>query len=244
MERYTRQIVLPEIGLSGQKQLAEARVVVVGCGGLGAANAELLARIGIGRLTLIDPDRVEESNLPRQLLYTEADARRGTLKAQAAARRLQAINSSVEVTAVPATLDQTNATAVLAGAQVIVDATDNYRTRLLINDYCLERGIPWVYGGVAGMTGMVMPILPGRSACFRCLLPGEPGRDDPQRHAQVGVLGTVPICVASWQVTWVAKLLLAPAKVQPGLLEFNLWTGSSRQITIPRDPHCPACATR
>ena len=171
-ERYSRQILFAPLGEAGQRRLLRGHAVVVGCGALGSFQAAALARAGVGALTLIDRDYVEESNLQRQWLYTEADADEGAPKAVAAARAIQAFNSHIEVRPIVADLRADNITDAVSGAHVILDGSDNFETRYLINDYAVREGVPWIYGGAVSSHGVVMPILPGES--------GTPGTRDQQ----------------------------------------------------------------
>ena len=173
-QRYSRQILFPGIGEAGQEALLAAHVVVVGCGALGSFHVAALARAGVGRITVVDRDYVEPSNLHRQWLFEESDAAQALPKAAAAARRVAAINSSVEVRPMVADLTASNAEELLAPAQVILDGTDNFETRYLINDFAISRGIPWIYGAAVGSYGLTMPVIPGRTACLRCVYPDPP----------------------------------------------------------------------
>lgn len=241
MSRYVRQTVLREIGAVGQARLAEAKVTIVGCGALGTAAGEILARAGVGRLQLIDRDLVELSNLQRQLLYTEQDAEQALPKAEAMRVHLSLINSSIEVTAVTADLNYRNARQLLSGSDILLDATDNYLARLLINDVALALSIPWVYGGALGTTGMVMPIIPGRTPCFRCLVPNLPPLGQLDTCDLVGVLGSVPVMVAAQQAAHAMHLLIDPDSLVTMLLELDPWRGQWRQLSLPPAPDCPAC---
>jgi molybdopterin/thiamine biosynthesis adenylyltransferase len=241
MTRYARQVVLPEIGVRGQAKLAQAQVTVIGCGALGTAAGEILARAGVGRLRLIDRDVVELSNLQRQLLYTEQDAAQGLPKAEAMRTHLLQINSSIEVTAITADLNYRNARDLLSESDILLDATDNFLVRLLINDVALELSIPWVYGGALGTIGMVMPVVPGRTPCFRCLVTDLPPLGQLDTCDLVGVLGSVTVMVAAQQAAHVLHLLVEGESLATGLLEFDPWHGQCRRLNLPADPNCPAC---
>ncbi len=241
MDRYARQTVLPELGPVRQAKLRQSTAVVIGCGALGSVSGEILARAGLGNLILIDRDLVELTNLQRQMLYTERDVEQRLPKAEAMRRHLLEINSEIQVTAVTADLNYRNAPELLAGADVLLDGTDNYLARLLINDVALELEIPWVYGGALGTTGMVMPIIPGRTPCFRCMVPELPAAGQLDTCDLVGVLGGVTAAVASFQATQAIHLLVDAATVPLPLVEFNLWTGAWRELALPADPACPAC---
>ncbi len=240
-ERYARQVVLPEIGESGQRKLSLATVAIVGAGALGSVAAEILIRAGIGQLSIFDRDLLELSNLQRQFLYTEGDVQAGLPKAQALANHLKQINRIVTVSAQVVDINHRNATALLRGHDLIIDATDNFLVRMLINDVALEQGIPWVYGGALGMTGMVLPIMPDKSACFRCMVPEMPAAGSMDTCDLVGVLGSVTAIVAANQAAEAIKLIVNPEAVRQDLLEFNIWTGKFRTLPLPKDPDCPAC---
>src|SRR5215831_15520415 len=205
-ERYSRQILFPGIGERGQEALLRSHAVVVGCGALGTFHAAALARAGTGALTLIDRDYVEPSNLHRQWLFEEADAADAMPKAAAAARRLAAINSAIEIRAVVADLTASNAAELLGGAGVILDGTDNFDTRYLINDFAVSRGIPWIYGGAVASYGIAMPIIPDRTACLRCVYPTPPAGAQPTCET-AGVLNVLVSAVASLQTADALKIL-------------------------------------
>jgi len=239
-ERYSRQILFAGIGEEGQRRLRESAVAVVGCGALGSFQAGALARAGIGRLVLIDRDYVEYSNLQRQWLYEEADARDALPKAVAAARAIGRINSLVKVEPHVADLTADNIGELLEDVRVVLDGTDNFETRFLINDYCVERAIPWVYGGAVGSYGISMPVLPARSACFQCVFPEPPSGPQPTCET-AGVLNTITSLVASWQVS-LALQILCGREPEPMITTFDAWSGDVRQVRMPpRDPQCPAC---
>ena len=242
-DRYSRQVLFPSIGAVGQERLAKAHAAVVGCGALGCTQAMLLARAGVGRLTLIDRDYVERSNLQRQLLFDECDAAAALPKAIAARKRLAAINSQIGIRAVVEDLDARNVSELLEGANVILDATDNFETRYLINDWSVQNGTPWIYGAAVGSYGITMPVLPDRSACFRCVYPAPPSGDQPTCET-AGVLNPVTTAVGAWQVASAMKVLCG-AEFDLRILTMDVWTGAVRSIAQPpRDPECPCCGTR
>jgi adenylyltransferase/sulfurtransferase len=199
----------------------------------------------VGRLTLIDRDYVEPSNLHRQWLFDESDAAESLPKAAAAARRIAGINSTVKVRAVVADLTARNADDLLAGAGVILDGTDNFEARYLVNDFAVSRGIPWIYGAAVGSYGLAMPVIPGRTACLRCVYPDPPAGAQPTCET-AGVLNVTISAVASVQTADALKILCGfPAQVQPRITTIDLWNGGIRQIDAPaRDPDCPTCARR
>jgi adenylyltransferase/sulfurtransferase len=241
-ERYSRQILFPGIGEEGQQRLRAATAAVVGCGALGSFHAGALARAGIGRLLLIDRDFVEWSNLQRQWLYEEADARDALPKAAAAARALARINSEAEIVPHVADLTPESIGELLEGASIVLDGTDNFETRFLLNDYCVEHGLPWIYGGAVGSYGVAMPLMPG-GACFECVFPEPPQGPQPTCET-AGVLNTITSLVASWQVS-LALQILCGRRPEPKITMFDAWAGSVRQVEMPPpDPQCPACGLR
>jgi molybdopterin-synthase adenylyltransferase len=244
-ERYSRQIRFLPFGEEGQRRLAVSTAVVVGCGALGTVQAALLVRAGVGRVRLIDRDYVEESNLQRQVLYTEEDARSGLPKAEAARRHLSLANSGVTLEALVADLNPPDAAELLGGAQVILDGTDNFETRLLINDYSVREGIPWIYGAAVGSYGITMPILPDDSACLRCVYPEPPGGAQPTCET-AGVLGPVTSVIGSIQAMEALKILAGRvSSVRRMIFRADLWNGPVRETAMPeRDPACPACGRR
>ena len=243
-ERFSRQIRYAPFGPEGQDRLAAATAVIVGCGALGTVQASLLARAGVGSLRLIDRDFVEESNLQRQLLYTEEDARNRMPKAEAARRHLLAANSGVKIEAGIADLNLENI-ADLLQADVILDATDNFETRYLINDYSVRENIPWIYGAAVGAYGIAMPLMVNDGPCFRCIYPDPPAGAQPTCET-AGVLGPITSLIASVQAMEAIKNLAGNSSaVRRKIFTADLWTGPIREISQPeRDADCPACARR
>ncbi len=244
-ERYSRQILFPGIGEQGQEALGSSSAAVVGCGALGSFHAAALARAGVGRLTIIDRDYVETSNLQRQWLFEESDAAEAMPKAAAAKRRLAAINSGISVRSVVADLTAANAQELLGEADVILDGTDNFDTRYLINDFAVSAGKPWIYGGAVGSYGLVMPVMPGITPCLRCVYPEQPSGPQPTCET-AGVLNVIVSAVASLQAAEAIKILSGhPELVMPRITTIDLWDGGIRQLNAPpRDPQCPCCGKR
>ncbi|MBL8173936.1 MAG: ThiF family adenylyltransferase [Bryobacterales bacterium] len=244
-ERYSRQILFPGIGEEGQRRLMESRVAVVGCGALGSFQAGALARAGVGWLDLIDRDYVEASNLQRQWLYEERDAEEAMPKAIAAARAVARINSGVHAEAVVADLTPHNAEDLLGEADLILDATDNFETRYLINDLAVHCDTPWIYGAAVASYGLAMPVLPGVTACLKCVYPEPPGGAQPTCET-AGVLNTITSLIASLQVSMAIQILVGKAEEVPRkLTTVDVWTGAMRQIGQPDPmPSCPACGLR
>jgi adenylyltransferase/sulfurtransferase len=240
--RYCRQSLLPEIGMDGQRRLRESRAVIVGLGALGTSVANFLVRAGVGQVVLIDRDLVELHNLQRQILYTEEDLDRP--KAVAAAEILQKINSSVEIETQTKDLNISNAEELLVGADIILDGTDNLPTRFLMNDVCLKHGIPWVYAGAVGTSGMVMPILPGRTPCFRCLIPSLPPPGMLPTCDIAGVLNTIPALIASLECTLAYQILTGRLEARDEssfLVHVDAWRQTFDRIEVARRVDCPCC---
>ncbi len=243
--RYSRQIRFTPWGEEGQARIGASRVAIVGCGALGTVQAEILTRAGVGTLRIIDRDFVELSNLQRQFLFSETDAAEGTPKAVAAARRLAQINSGVALEPVVADLSPSNAADLLENIDLILDATDNFETRYLINDYSVREGIPWIYGAAVSSYGLKLAILPGVSACLKCVYPEPPQGAQPTCDT-AGVLGTVTATIAALQTADAMKILASGREsLAARLTTLDLWTGEIRQIAPPRrDPGCICCARR
>ncbi|HTA42439.1 MAG TPA: ThiF family adenylyltransferase [Bryobacteraceae bacterium] len=244
-ERFSRQTRFAPLGLEGQENLADATVAIVGCGALGTVQASLLARAGVGVLRLIDRDYVEENNLQRQVLYTENDARDGLPKAEAARRHLLEANSGIRIEAHVSDLNPENAGDLLGGVGAILDGTDNFETRFLINDYAVRESVPWIYGAAVGSYGIAMPVLPDDSACFRCVYPEPPGGVQPTCET-AGVLGPVTSLIGSIQAMEALKILSGrSASVRRRIFTADLWQGPIREMAMPaRDPNCACCGLR
>ncbi|MBI1356667.1 MAG: thiazole biosynthesis adenylyltransferase ThiF [Acidobacteria bacterium] len=243
-ERYARQSQFAPLGEEGQRRLRASHAAIVGCGALGSLQAEALARAGVGRLTLIDRDFVEESNLQRQWLYDEADAAEALPKAVAAARRLRLINSGVEVEARPADVNADTVAALVAGADVILDGTDNFETRFLLNELAVRDGRPWIYGAAVGGGGTVMPIVPGRTACLACLV--DPALNDAGPTCETaGILNVASAAVAAFQTAEALKILSGRLEaVSARAVSLDLWGGKPRAVGVERHPDCPVCVRR
>ncbi|HDS84862.1 MAG TPA: HesA/MoeB/ThiF family protein [Phycisphaerales bacterium] len=249
-KRYARQIAFTAFGAEGQKRLAESSVLVVGAGGLGSWAAELLVRAGVGHLRLCDDDSVELSNLHRQSLYTEQDAAACPLKAEAAATRLRAINSECRIEPFAERIDHLTIHRAAKGVHMIVDGTDNFPTRFLLNDYAVKYGIPWVSAGVMEGQGQVLTLIPGTTPCLRCIIPSVPpccGEDDQQGNAccQFGVLGPAVAAISAMQAAEAIKLLSGHiAQANPMMVKFDFWDNTIQRIALsklrPSTP-CPCC---
>ncbi len=245
LDKYSRQILFEPIGEQGQRRLLDGRAAIVGCGALGSFHAAALARAGVGELLLIDRDYVEQSNLQRQWLYDEADAAEAAPKAVAAARKLATLNADVTIRTEVCDLTAANAERLLSGVDVILDGTDNFETRYLVNETAVKLGVPWIYGAAVGSYGLTAPIVPGRGACLVCLLPEPPGGALPTCDT-AGILNVCASAVASYQVADAIKILAGRADaLQLRLLTLDVWTGEHRTISAASaDPDCEVCGKR
>ncbi len=241
MSRYSRQERFAPIGVEGQRRLRAARVLVVGCGALGSALAETMTRAGVGSLTVVDRDCVEASNLQRQSLFDEDDAAQARAKAAAAEVRLRRLNADVAVRGLVADLDAALAARLVAEADLVLDGTDNFETRYVLNDVCLRAGVPWVYGACVAAHGVVLAVRPGRTPCLRCVL-GE--RPQPGETCDTsGVIAPIVQIVAGLQAAEALKLLAGREEaLVDGLLTVDVWSG---RFDVARfdglRPSCPSC---
>ncbi len=242
--RYARQVALSEIGLEGQNKLLNSSVLIIGCGALGSTQAELLVRAGVGRIIIADRDILEMHNLQRQLLFDEQDVAEHLPKAVAAARKLRRINSSVIIDELMTDVTSSNVEELIEPVNLVLDGTDNFETRYLINDACTKLGKPWVYGGVLSTNGMVMAVVPGKGPCFRCILPEQPNVSALPTCETHGVLNSAALCVAALQVSEAFKLLLGSNRSEYFLQVLDVWSGSFRSIRVEKDSDCPCCSKR
>ncbi len=243
-DRYARQMRVPLVGAAGQRRLAESCAAVAGLGALGAIGADLLARAGVGRLVLIDRDVVEWSNLQRQCLYTEDDAARGRPKAEAAAERLRAVNTQIVIEHHPADLNAASAPALLAGTQLVLDGTDNFATRWLLNDWAVQSGNAYVYAGVVANHGMIGAIVPG-GPCLRCTWPEPPPAETEPTCRSAGVLGSAVAVIAGLAAGEALKILAGrPQEALAGFLHADLGALEFQRVHATRDPACPCCGAR
>ena len=243
--RYQKQILFSGIAAEGQKRIGVSRILIVGCGALGCVVADAMVRAGVGHVRIADRDFVELSNLQRQILYDEQDVADHLPKAVAAERRLRRVNSEITIEPVVADVDWTNIVELAQDASLILDGSDNFEVRYLINDVSLETGIPWIFTGCTGSVGQVMPIIPNQSACLRCLMPAPPPPGTTETCDTAGVLGPAIGVVASLQAAIALKILAGHGDdVERKLSIVDVWTGSFRQIDVSklRDAaSCPAC---
>lgn len=242
-DRYSRQSRYAPLGAAGQARLAASRVAIVGCGALGSVTAMALARAGVGTLRLIDRDVPEPSNLPRQILFDEADVRSGVPKAAAARQHLAAINSRARIDVEVADLTAMNAGRLLAGVDCIVDGTDNFETRFLINDVACRQGVPWVYGGAIGAEGRVLTIRPGTTACLRCLIPDPPAAGALPTCDTAGIIGPAALVVGAVQAAEALKLLVGVERCGNTLFVCDLWESVWRTVDLTplAVKGCPTC---
>lgn len=237
--RFVRQMAVPEFGEATQQILSSAIIALVGCGALGGLQAELLTRMGVGELRIADFDVVSLMNLHRQILYTEQDVATQKPKIEAAVDHLRLVNSAVHLVARSEKITAENIDVYLSGATAVLDATDNIETRFLINDWCVAHQIPWIYTGVSGTAGLILPIVPG-GPCLRCLYPDPPAPEDIAHPNKGGVLSTTVAMAVSLQVTQVLRIL--NKTVHAGeLIRFNVWNPAIRTIKVPRNPVCSCC---
>ncbi|WP_219834526.1 ThiF family adenylyltransferase [Paenibacillus sp. R14(2021)] len=240
-ERYSRQMLFAPIGESGQRKIEAATVVIVGMGALGTVIANHMARSGVGRLRIIDRDYVERSNLQRQMLYDEEDVLQVRPKVVAAERRLKLINSDIAIEPVVSHLTAANAEALIDGADLVLDGTDNFGTRLLLNDVCFKHGIPFIYGGSVSSNGMTAVFVPGQTSCLRCLLGS--GDSVGETCDTVGVISPIVDIIASLQAVEALKVIVGASSVQrQGLLSMDVWRNQTMEMKLPPpSPACPTC---
>jgi molybdopterin/thiamine biosynthesis adenylyltransferase len=245
-QKYSRQILFAGIGQPGQERLLASSLVIVGCGAIGAAAANLVVRAGVGRVRIIDRDFVEPSNLQRQTLFDEADARDALPKAVAAERKLRSINAGVSVEGIVADVNPLNAEELLAGHDVILDGADNFETRFLVNDFAVKSSRPWIYAAAVASYGLTMTIRPGITPCLACLLPMDrSGQGLEETCDTIGVLGPIVNLIASLEVAEAMKLIAGrETDLNDRLVSCDVWTGRFQSVRVQRDLDCPVCARR
>ena len=249
LERYSRQMRFPGMGKAGQQKLLASRVTLCGCGALGTVLANTLVRAGVGFIRIVDRDFVEPSNLQRQVLFDESDVEGNLPKSEAAAIKLRQINSSVIVEPVVADIDRTNIEDLCRDADMILDGSDNFEVRYLINDVAVKLGKPWVYGGAVGSQGMTMTIIPGETPCLRCVFEAAPNPGDVGTCETAGVLAPTVNIIASYQAAEALKLLSGNRDVvNRELLMIDVWENTTRRVKVAplmgRKGECPCCAKR
>jgi molybdopterin/thiamine biosynthesis adenylyltransferase len=241
-DRYSRQIRFAPFGKDGQERLRTARVLIVGCGALGTVSANLLVRAGVGHVRIVDRDFVELTNLQRQVLFDEDDLAAELPKAMAAANKLRRVNSTIEIEPIVADVNAGNITALCAEVDCIVDGTDNFETRFLVNDAAHSLNIPWVYGGCLGDEGQVMTFLPGETPCLRCVMSEPPPAGSSATCDTAGVLGPAASLVGAWQANEALKILSGNrAAVNRQWMLVDLWNNTTRGIKLDRAAMCAEC---
>jgi adenylyltransferase/sulfurtransferase len=243
-ERYLRQIIFAPFGETGQERLLAARVVLIGCGANGTVMANTLARAGVGTLVIADRDFVELGNLQRQVLFDEDDVARGTPKAIAAAEKLRRVNSSIKIDSVVADVNAENVEELIDGATLVMDGTDNFETRFLINDACVKHNLPWIYAGAVASYGMTMTIVPHQTACLRCLFNHEPPPGTLPTCDTAGVIGPIVGVMASIASAEAIKFLVRGGTRNAGLVNVDLWENTFDSFTVARRDDCVACGQR
>jgi adenylyltransferase/sulfurtransferase len=238
-ERFSRQVILSQLGREGQRRLHVARVLVVGCGALGSHTAAALLRAGARRLILVDRDILELHNLHRVALYTQADV--GRPKAEALAEHLEAIDPAAQIQVHVAHFGPREAEELVPKVDLVLDGLDNLETRYLLNDACIKYGVPWIYAAVLGVSGMTMPIHPHRGPCLRCLFPTPPPPGTLPTCATHGILGPVPKAVGAIQAAMAIRFLAEGVFPVGRLFQFDFWSMDFRDIAVERRPDCPAC---
>lgn len=243
-DRYSRQVLFAGIGSEGQQRLANSRALIIGCGALGSAQAEALARAGVGKLRIVDRDFVEFSNLQRQTMFTESDAAQRLPKAIAAAKHLREINSDIEVGPEIADVNHSNVERLINDCDVVIDGTDNFATRYLINDACVKLGVNWIYGAAVGSYGVTMTIRPKVTPCLRCVFPETPAAASAPTCDTAGVIMPIINIVAAVQVSEALKLLTGNEEDLHGsLMQFDVWRNQWRSISIGQPvKSCPTCS--
>jgi len=243
-DRYSRQILFEGIGEDGQTRLARSKAVIIGCGALGSVQTETLARAGVGRLVLVDRDFVEETNLQRQIMFEESDALNRLPKSIAAASRIARVNSDIQVEPLVADVNFENVEEIIAGADVVLDGTDNFETRFLINDACLKTRTPWIYGAAVGSYGLTMTIVPGSSPCLNCVLEALPEPGSGPTCDTAGVIMPIVTTIASIQAAEALKLLTGQTdKLHRSLMRIDLWSFELNRLDLSNfgQDRCPAC---
>lgn len=244
-ERYSRQILFREIGREGQERLLASRVLVVGCGALGASHAEMLSRAGVGKLRIVDRDFVEFTNLQRQTLFSESDAADRLPKAIAAKRRISKINSEIDVEAIVADVNNSNIEALIAGCDLVLDGTDNFQVRYLVNDACVKHELPWIYGAAVSSYGTTMTIRPGETPCLRCIFEEMPDAGSAPTCDTAGVIMPIIASISAIQVAEAVKLLVGDtASLHRSLVQTDLWANDWRKIKLAGPNEDCICCVR
>ncbi len=245
-ERYSRQILFREIGRQGQEKLLDSRVLLVGCGALGAAHAEMLARAGVGKLRIVDRDFVEFTNLQRQTLFKESDAAERLPKAIAAKTRIAEINSEIDVEAIVADVNNSNIESLIRDCDLVIDGTDNFQVRYLVNDTCVKNGVTWIYGAAVSSYGTTMTIRPGVTPCLRCIFDEMPDAGSSPTCDTSGVIMPIIATVSATQVAEALKLLVGDIDSLHGsLMQFDVWANDRQRIKLgPPNADCKCCGQK
>ncbi|HEV8592301.1 MAG TPA: ThiF family adenylyltransferase [Pyrinomonadaceae bacterium] len=245
-ERYSRQILFPAIGKAGQEKLLASSVLLVGCGALGASHTGMLARAGVGKITIVDRDFVEFTNLQRQSLFKESDAAERLPKAIAAQKRIAEINSATQVTPIIADVNNSNVESLIAGHDVVIDGTDNFQVRYLLNDACIKHGIPWIYGAAVSSYGTSMTILPGKTPCLRCVFEEMPDAGSSPTCDTAGVIMPIIASISAVQVSEALKILVGRLDdLHRSILQIDIWQNDWRKIKLSGpNPECKTCGKR
>src|SRR5579884_2746137 len=241
LDRYSRQTLFGPIGKEGQERLKQATVTIVGCGALGTVFANNLCRAGIGHLVIADRDYIELNNLQRQILFDEDDVSRHLPKAVVAAEKLRRVNSEVTVDALVEDVNAEGVEALVRNTDLVIDATDNFEVRYLLNDVCIKYGRPWIYSGVIASYGVTMNILPGDTACLRSAFPDMPQPGKTPTCDTAGILNGIVAVITGIAATEAIKILLKSEKVSRDMFWIDVWENTSERIELPRQPDCPAC---
>jgi molybdopterin-synthase adenylyltransferase len=244
--RYSRQVLFSGIGNEGQERIMASRVAMIGCGALGAVQSSLLVRAGVGTLRIIDRDFVEESNLQRQILFDEEDVRGVLPKAIAAEKKLRSVNSLVKVEGLVEDVNASSINRLLEGFDLIVDATDNFDARFLINDFAVKNHVPWIYGACVGSYGLTFPIVPGEGACLRCVFENAPPAGVSPSCDTAGVIGPIVSVIAGMQVAEALKILSGRSeKLNRKIITIDLWDNRREAVDLPPPyPECPCCGLK
>src|SRR6266581_1349789 len=241
LDRYSRQTLFAPVGKQGQERLQASSVAIIGCGALGTVLANNLCRAGIGRLVIADRDYIELNNLQRQILFDEDDIARRLPKAVAAAEKLRRVNSSVSIEALVEDINTDGIESLVRDVDLVLDATDNFETRYLLNDVCIKYNRPWIYSAVIASYGVTMNILPGDTPCLRCIFPEMPPPGTSPTCDTAGVLNSIVGAITGVASTEALKILLDSEKISRAMFWMDLWENTSERIELPRQPDCPTC---
>jgi molybdopterin-synthase adenylyltransferase len=240
-ERYSRQIIYKGIGEEGQHAIAKGKIIIIGLGALGSHVADILVRAGVGYLSLIDRDVVEIHNLHRQTLFNENDLKKTIPKAEAAKKKLKKVNSNIKILSKTLDLNPSNIESLVRNYDLIIDCTDNFETRFLINDVAMKLKIPWIYGAAAGSMGMTMNIFPNKTACLRCAINSLPTPGATNTCENIGIIPSIASTIASIQANEAIKILIYSTAISEELITINLWNNHFTKIKIPKDNYCSCC---